>query len=90
MNHGRFLLGFQLQNEEDGLEDDYEDDFCEGVDLDEVALMLGNSYEEFPQVNSKYYKEDHHLLTTDENLSVVTESNSHVDNNNTKVVFYPN
>lgn len=86
MNHGRFLLGFQLQNEEDGLEDDYEDDFCEGVDLDEVALMLGNSYEEiheinnnFPEINSKYYKEDHHLLATDENLSVVT-----------KVVFYPN
>lgn len=86
--HGGFLssLGFQLQRneEEHGLEDD-----VSGVDLDDFALILGesNSFQEIPE-------EDQHLLTRNENLnenlSVVTQSNSQVDNNNTKVVFYPN
>ena len=60
------------------------DGLCDGVDLDDVALMLENTgYDVLgnSEVNSRYCTEDGALggLAMEKNLSV-TESNSHVEN----------
>lgn len=64
-----------------GLQDS--DGFCEGVDIDDVALIFDSGYEMLgcSEVHSRYNTEDRAIssLVMEKNLSV-TESNSHVEN----------